>query len=62
MMTSIDEEKELSDFHEAEKRKKIAYCLSVGLTCETCPPDRAGCPYAPKHIEAIKEEKLWPLD
>jgi len=56
-MTSIDEEKNLKDFHEHEKQLKITYCKSLGLDCKAnCPPDRAGCVYHPDHEKAIKEE------
>jgi len=57
-MTSVTEEKELSRFHEEEKKKKIAFCALTWLYCGVnCP--KVGCAYHPGHEEALKEEPLW---
>lgn len=39
-----------------DKEKKIAYCKTLNLTCEQCPPGRAGCPWNMGHDEAVKSE------
>lgn len=56
-MTHSQEELELAKFHADQKVKKMAYCASLGLSCEiNCPQDKTGCKFHPDHEKAIKEE------